>query len=90
MIVAAACLVSASLAMLLASAVLCIARLGRGSGALNRAIALDVLTAAVIATVVVLIAWFRRYDLAVLLIIFALTAFFSTVTVARYLGGRAK
>ncbi|WRS30663.1 monovalent cation/H+ antiporter complex subunit F [Actinomycetaceae bacterium MB13-C1-2] len=89
MVLATQVIVGVSLGMLFASALLSLVRLVLGPTALDRAISIDVITAAVIGTVVVLIAWWQRTDLMVLLIIFALTAFFSTVTVSRYVANTA-
>ncbi len=72
-----------SLTALIAAMMLSLVRLARGPSVLDRAVALDVVTAAVIAVVIVLIAWQKRTDLMVLPLVFALTAFFSTATVAR-------
>lgn len=82
-------IIAVSLGMLLAAAILSVVRLAIGPTSLDRAISIDVITAAVIGTVVILIAWWQRTDLMVLLIIFALTAFFSTVTVSRYVANTA-
>lgn len=90
MILAAGILIAVSLGMLLAAAILTLVRLIIGPTSLDRAIAIDVVTAAVIATVIILISWWHRTDLMVLLIVFALTAFFSTVTVSRFQGDAAK
>ncbi len=89
MVLATQIIIGISLGMLLASAILALVRLVQGPTALDRAISIDVVTAAVIGTVVILIAWWQRTDLMVLLIIFALTAFFSTVTVSRYVANTA-
>ena len=90
MIIATAVLIAVSLGMLAAAAILSLVRLIVGPTALDRAIAVDVVTAAVIGTVIVLIAWWSRTELMVLLIVFALTAFFSTVTVSRFQRDAAK
>lgn len=84
MILATQVVIAISLGMLLAAGILSLVRLAMGPTVLDRAVSIDVFTAAVIGTVVVLIGWWQRPDLKVLLIIFALTAFFSTVTVSRY------
>ncbi len=84
MSVAVSVMITASLVMLLVGALLALVRLALGPTALDRAIAIDVVSAAVIGVVVILIARWGRTDLMVLLIIFTLTAFFSTVTVAKY------
>lgn len=84
-------LLSASLVLLVAALVLSLVRLIVGPTPLDRAVALDVFAAAVVAIVSVLIVQEGRYDLAALLIVFVLTAFFSTVTVSRFVGvGRGR
>ncbi len=89
MILATQIVIAVSLGMLLAAGILSLVRLTLGPTALDRAISVDVLTAGVIGTVIILIAVWQRTDLMVLLIIFALTAFFSTVTVSRYVANNA-
>ncbi len=84
MSVAASIMIAVSLGMLVLGALLALVRLALGPTPLDRAIAIDVVSAAVVGVIVALIAWQGRTDLMVLLIIFTLTAFFSTVTVARY------
>lgn len=84
-------LLGASLVLLVAALMLSLVRLIMGPTPLDRAISLDVFAAAVVAIVSVLIVLEGRYDLAALLIVFVLTAFFSTVTVARFVGvGRGR
>lgn len=79
-------LLSASLILLVVALLLSLVRLIVGPTPLDRAISLDVFAAGVVAIVSVLIVLEGRYDLAALLIVFVLTAFFSTVTVARFVG----
>lgn len=74
-----------SLALLVAALILAIYRLALGPNALDRAVAVDVFSAAVIAVVVILIVYRGRSDLRALLIVFVLTAFFSTVSVSRFI-----
>ncbi len=88
MSLAASTMMSISLVMLVLGALLALLRLALGPTALDRAVAIDVVSAAVVGVVVALIAWKGRTDLMVLLIVFTLTSFFSTVTVARYTSGR--
>ena len=84
-------LLGASLVLLVVALMLSLVRLIIGPTPLDRAISLDVFAAAVVAIVSVLIVMEGRYDLAALLIVFVLTAFFSTVTVARFVGvGRGR
>ena len=59
-------------------------RIVKGPGLLDRTVAFDVLTAAGIGMIAVMIVWWHRYDLSVLLIILALTAFMSGVVVSRF------
>lgn len=84
-------LLSVSLVFLVVTLALSLFRLIVGPTPLDRAVSLDVFAAAVVAIVSVLIVLEGRYDLAALLIVFVLTAFFSTVSVARYVGvGRGR
>lgn len=66
------------------AALLTVIRLGLGPTILDRAVAVDLLTAVAIAVVVLVIVWQGRADLSVLLVIFALTGFFSSVAIARF------
>lgn len=75
-----------SAALLAVSAFLALVRLSLGKTILDRAVALDILTAVAIAVAALLIVWRGRSDLLVLLIIFALTGFLSSATVARFIG----
>lgn len=68
------------------SALITLMRIAFGPTVIDRAVAVDLLTAVGIAVVTLVIAWQGRGDLGVLLIIFALTGFFSSVVVARYAG----
>lgn len=74
-----------SLVLLVAALLLSIYRLAKGPNALDRAVAVDVFSAAVIAVVIILIVYQGRADLRALLIVFVLTAFFSTVSVSRFI-----
>lgn len=73
-----------SLVFLVAALLLALVRLWKGPTALDRAVSLDVIAASVVAIVAILIVLKSRSDLIALLIVFVLTAFFSTVTVARF------
>lgn len=73
-----------SLGLLVTALVLSLYRLTKGPTALDRAVAVDVFAASVVAIIVIVVLTQDRYDLAALLIVFVLTAFFSTVTVARF------
>lgn len=70
--------------MALVAAVLALVRLGRGPTLLDRAVANDVLTAAGVGVVAVMIVWWSRVDLGVLLVILALTSFMTSVIIARH------
>lgn len=84
-------MIAISLVLLVAALVIAVYRLARGPNALDRAVALDVFSAAVIAVVVIFIAFRGRTDLGALLIVFVLTAFFSAVSVSRFIMvGRAR
>ena len=84
MIVATGTILYLSLGLLLLGAAVSMIRLFLGPTVLDRTISVDVIAAAVIGIVLILVAWRGRTDLMVLMIIFALTAFFSSVTVARF------
>ena len=71
-------------AMMCVAALLTLGRLAKGPSGLDRVVSLDLLTAVAIALTAILIAGEGRSDLAVLLVIFALTGFFSSVVVARF------
>lgn len=79
-------LLAASLVLLVGALFLSLVRLIFGPTPLDRAVAVDVFAAGVVAIIAVLVVRDGRYDLAALLIVFVLTAFFSTVTVARLVG----
>ena len=59
-------------------------RMRIGPSVLDRTVAMDVLTAAGIGLIAVMIVWWKRADLGVLLVILALTAFMTAVTIARF------
>lgn len=66
------------------SGVLALYRMSIGPGLLDRTVATDVLTAAGIGVLAVMVVWWQRVDLGVLLVILALTAFMTAVVVTRY------
>ena len=70
--------------MLLVALVFSLYRLAKGPTVLDRAVATDLLTSVAIAAVVIAIALSRRADLTTLLVIFALTGFFSSTAIARF------
>lgn len=73
-----------SAAMLLVAALIALFRLALGPTVLDRAVAVDLVTAVIIGMTALLIIWWDRQDLMVLMIVFALTGFFSSVTIARF------
>ncbi|PID97749.1 MAG: hypothetical protein CSA82_02690 [Actinobacteria bacterium] len=66
------------------AALLAFYRLGVGSTMLDRVIASEVLTSSAIGIIAVIIVWWKRPDLGVVLVILSVTAFFTAVVVARY------
>lgn len=70
--------------MAVAAALLALLRLGLGPSLLDRTVANDVLTAAGIGIIALMIVVWQREDLGVLLVILALTAFISAVVVSRF------
>lgn len=70
--------------ILILAAVLAIVRLSLGPTVLDRAVAADLLTAVGVGVTVLVILWWDRQDLRALMVIFALTGFFSSVTIARF------
>ena len=67
------------------AALLAFYRIADGPSIMDRTVASDVLTASAFTIVCVMIVWWKRADLGVLLIILALTAFLTAVVVARYI-----
>ncbi|MGB3955933.1 MAG: monovalent cation/H+ antiporter complex subunit F [Brooklawnia sp.] len=61
-----------------------IVRLQKGPSNLDRAVALDVITSAVVGTVVITMALTGRVDLLPLLVVFSSVAFISSTTIARF------
>lgn len=76
-----------ALALVVAAALLSLVRLTLGPTPLDRVVALDVLAASTIVIIGVMIVGKARVDLVALMIVFVLTQFFSTVTVARFMSG---
>ncbi|MDN6795441.1 MAG: monovalent cation/H+ antiporter complex subunit F [Propionibacterium sp.] len=66
------------------SGVIALYRLAIGPGLLDRTVATDVLTACGIGLIAVMVVWWQREDLGVLLVILALTAFMTAVVVTRF------
>lgn len=73
-----------SAALLVGAALLGIVRVNLGPTLLNRAVAADLVTSVGIGLTVLIIVWWNRQDLLVLLVLFALTGFFSAVSVSRF------
>lgn len=65
-------------------AIFAFARVERGPSMLDRVVALDVVTAAVLATVALVSALTRRGDLVPVLVVLALVGFIGSVTIARF------
>lgn len=59
-------------------------RVAFGPTVFDRAVAVDLTTAVAIGVCALIIVWWSRQDLLAMMIIFALTGFFSAVTVARF------
>ncbi|MPN59758.1 hypothetical protein SDC9_207480 [bioreactor metagenome] len=57
---------------------------------MDRALAADLLTSVAIALTVLVIVWWNRADLQVLLVVFALTGLFSSTTIAKFIGKESK
>ncbi len=72
-----------SAGLLLLSGALSVIRIWLGPGTLDRVSALDVLAAAVLGITIIMVVFFDRQELAGLMIVFVLSAFFSAVIVAR-------
>lgn len=70
--------------MITAGAAFAFLRLERGPSMLDRVVALDVITAAVLATVALISAHTRRSDLVPVLLVLALVGFIGSVTIARF------
>ena len=81
-----AVILAVAIVALVVAMVLATYRLIKGPTALDRAVSIDVFSASIVGVVAILIIFQNRYDLAALMIVFALTAFFSTVTVSRFTG----
>lgn len=79
-----------SLAVVVVAALLTMIRLTVGPTPLDRVVALDVLAATTIVIVAVMVVFRARVDLVALMIVFVLTQFFSTVTVARFMAGSTR
>ncbi len=74
-----------SAGLLIAAALLAVIRVAFGPTILDRAVATDLLTSVGIGFTVLLIVWWQRTDLLVLLVLFAITGLFSSTTISRFL-----
>lgn len=72
--------------LLLIAALLAVLRLTLGPTALDRAVAADLITSVGIGVTALVIVWWSREDLQALMVVFALTGFFSAVAIARFFG----
>lgn len=71
-------------ALLGVAAVLALVRAEKGPSMLDRAIALDILTGALVGAIALEAAWSRRIDTVPILVVLALVGFVASVTVARF------
>ncbi|WP_240916106.1 monovalent cation/H+ antiporter complex subunit F [Sanguibacter sp. HDW7] len=76
--------VAVSAAMLFVGAVLAVVRVERGPSMLDRTIALDVLTATLVAVIALEAAWNRRTDTLPILVVLSMVGFVGSVTIARF------
>lgn len=76
--------VAVSAAMLLVGAALAVVRIKRGPSMLDRTIALDVLTATLVAVIALEAAWNKRTDTLPILVVLAMVGFVGSVTIARF------
>lgn len=70
--------------MLTIGAFCALVRAERGPSMLDRVVAVDVLVATVLASVVLVSAWYARSDLVPVLVVLALMGFVGSVTIARF------
>lgn len=71
-------------ALLAATAVLALIRAEKGPSMLDRTVALDVITSAIVGAVALEAAWSRRVDVVPLLVVLSLVGFVGSVTIARF------
>lgn len=70
---------------MLGIAALCsVLRIAFGPTTFDRAVAVDLTTSVAIGVCALIIIWWQREDLLAMMIVFALTGFFSSVTVSRF------
>lgn len=77
-------LLASCLGVLVVAAGISLIRLQRGPTNLDRAVALDVVTAITIGIVIVVSAWQRRLDLLPLLVVLTSVGFLSSTVIARF------
>ena len=70
--------------LLTVAALLALIRAERGPSMLDRMIALDVLTSAIVGAIALEAAWARRIDTVPILVVVALVGFIASVTIARF------
>ncbi|WP_022867332.1 monovalent cation/H+ antiporter complex subunit F [Schaalia vaccimaxillae] len=73
-----------ALAMAATAALLTLVRISRGPTLLDRAIANDVLAASGIAILAVMVVTWARDELAMVMLLFAITGFFGSIVIARF------
>lgn len=71
-------------ALLAVTAVLALIRAEKGPSMLDRTVALDVITSAIVGAVALEAAWSRRVDVVPLLVVLSLVGFVGSVTIARF------
>ncbi len=73
-------------ALLLIAAFVALVRLMLGPTVLDRTVAADLVTSVAIGITALIVVWWSRFDLRALLVLFALTGFFSSVAISRFVG----
>ena len=76
--------------LLVAGAVLAVVRIERGPSILDRTIAFDLLTSALVGTIAVEAAWSRRTETIPILVVLSLVGFLGSVTIARFTAREAE
>lgn len=77
-------------ALLGATSILALVRAEKGPSVLDRALALDILTGALVGAIALEAAWSRRIDTVPILVAVALVGFVASVTVARFVAVEAE
>ncbi|ACQ82056.1 multiple resistance and pH regulation protein F [Beutenbergia cavernae DSM 12333] len=70
--------------MVTVGAVLALSRIERGPSMLDRIVAVDVLVATVLATMILVSAWTHRTDLVPVMVVLTLVGFVGSVSIARF------